>query len=185
MGALPAAASAARHSTSTTTPACSAPALAQIYSWAQDTNWYAAIPGEKWDSFSSGGWTLSGGAKFVTTTLADGKRGTMLYMPSGAKAVSPSVCVTNSYPAARTEIRNEKGTAGVSISVAYMGAKAWGANQLSGTVTGVNTGWTLPVPFNIFPSSASGWQLARFTLVANGSAGVFDISNFYVDPRMH
>src|SRR5205823_3110365 len=101
VGALPAVASAARHSTSATTPACSAPALAQIYSWAQDTNWYAAIPGEKWDSFSSGGWTLSGGAKFVTTTLADGKRGTMLYMPSGAKAVSPSVCVTNSYPAAR------------------------------------------------------------------------------------
>jgi hypothetical protein len=67
-----------------------------------------------------------------------------------------------------------------------MGADTWGANQPSGKVTGVNGGWTLPVPFKIHPSKVSGWQLARFTLVAKGNrSAAYDISNFYVDPRMH
>jgi hypothetical protein len=184
LSVLPAGASAAPSASHTS--ACTAPALAQVYSWAQDFNWYEALPGADWDNFSTAGWTLSGGAKFVTATLADGRKGTMLYMPGGSKAITPSVCVTNSYPVARTEVRNESGSAGVRISVAYMGANTWGASKPSGKVTGVNGGWTLPVPFKIHPSKVSGWQLGRFTLVAKGnrSAG-YDISNLYVDPRMH
>src|SRR5437764_1315739 len=101
---------------SAATTTCSAPALSQVYSWAQDTYWYAAVPGEKWDSMTTTGWTLSGGAKLVTTTLADGAKGNVLYLPSGSKAISPAVCVTNSYPAPRTEIKDVTGSAGVSIA---------------------------------------------------------------------
>src|SRR5690242_11168980 len=79
--------------TTTTVPTCNAPALAQVYSWAQDSYWYANVPGVSWDTWSSSGWTLSGGAKVMADTLADGVRGNVLYMPSGSKAVSPQMCV--------------------------------------------------------------------------------------------
>jgi hypothetical protein len=168
---------------------CTAPALAQVYSWAQDTNWYAALPGESWDSIGTSGWTLSGGAKFVATTMADGKKGTLLDLPSGSQAVSPTACVTNSYPAARTQVRDVTGTAGVNISVAYQNTNGtWGLNQLSataGAVKSANTGWMIPLPFNIKPSNVTGWQLARFTLAAQGTSSEYQISNLYVDPRMH
>jgi hypothetical protein len=147
---------------------------------------YAALPGEKWDSMGTGsGWVLSGGAKFVTATLADGKKGTVLDLPSGSQAVSPSVCVTNTYPASRTEIKDVAGTLGVNISVAYMGMSGWGGAQATGSVTGVGTGWTLPTAFDMKPSSVSGWQLARFTVTAQGASSEYQLSNFYVDPRMH
>ena len=54
------------------TATCTAPALAQPFSSASDTNWYAPLPGESWNSFPATGWTLSRGAKVVSTTLADG-----------------------------------------------------------------------------------------------------------------
>ncbi|HZU61662.1 MAG TPA: hypothetical protein VE983_11895, partial [Solirubrobacteraceae bacterium] len=131
------------------------------------------------------GWTLSGGAKFETTTVADGKKGTVLDMPSGSKAISPSVCVTNTYPASRTEIRDVSGSMGVNIAVAYMGTAGWGATQTSGSVTGIGAGWTLPSAFDMKPSNVTGWQLARFTVTAQGASSEYQLSNFYVDPRMH
>src|SRR4051794_13816964 len=73
--------------TTTTTPTCNAPVLTQAYAWALDENWYAAIPGVGWDTFSSAGWTLSKGAKVIPTTLADGSTGAVLDLPSGSSAV--------------------------------------------------------------------------------------------------
>jgi hypothetical protein len=35
--------------------------------------------------FTGTGWTLSGGAKVVSATLADGTTGTVLDLPSGAR----------------------------------------------------------------------------------------------------
>ncbi len=168
----------------TTTTSCNAPALAQVYSWAQDTNWYAAIPGEKWDSMSATGWTLSGGAKFMSDTLADGTKGTLLYMPSGSKAVTPQLCISNYYPFGRGEIRNLAGTLGVNLYVSYYGTKGWGANQPSGSMTGTSNVWSLPSPFSITASSVSGWQYAKFTLQAMGASSTYEISNLYIDPRM-
>jgi hypothetical protein len=168
-----------------TTPTCNAPALAQVYSWAQDVNWYAPVPGESWDSFSSGGWTLSGGAKVVSVTLADGLKGNVLDMPSGSKAITPQLCISNSYPFGRTEMKNVKGTAGVAISVSYLGAKGWGGNVNSGSQAAVSTVWSLPSPFTIPASSVTGWQYAKFTFTAQGSSSEYQLSNLYIDPRMH
>lgn len=169
----------------TSTPTCNAPALAQVYSWAQDANWYAAIPGENWDAMSSSGWTLSGGAKIVSTTLADGVKGGVLDMPSGSKAISPQMCISNSYPFGRTEMKNIKGSAGVAISVSYLGAKGWGNSVPSGSQSGTSTVWSLPSAFTIPPSSVSGWQYAKFTITAQGSSSEYQLSNLYIDPRQH
>jgi hypothetical protein len=169
----------------TTTPTCNAPALSQAYSWALDTNWYAAVPGVNWDSFSSSGWTLSGGAKIVSTTLADGLKGNVLDLPSGSKAITPQLCISNSYPFGRTEMRNVKGTTGVAITVSYLGANGWGGNVNSGTAKAVSTVWSLPSPFTIPASSFVGWQYAKFTITAQGSSSEYQLSNLYIDPRMH
>jgi hypothetical protein len=179
------AASLAAAPTSALAAGCNAPALGQVFSWANDTNWYAALPGETWDNFAATGWTVSGGAKIVSTTLADGKKGSVVDLVSGAKAVSPAMCVTNDYPSARGEIRNLHGSAGVSVSISYMGSSAWGPSQPTGTVTGINTGWTLPKAISIKQSAITGWQLAQFTFVAAGSSAEYQLSNFYVDPRLH
>jgi hypothetical protein len=169
----------------TSTTSCNAPALAQVYSWALDTNWYAGIPGESWDNMGTSGWTLSGGAKFMADTLADGARGNVLYMPSGSKAVTPQLCISDSYPFGRGEMRNLAGTQGVSLSVSYLGSKGWGASQATGSMVGTSTVWSLPSPFTIKPSSVTGWQYAKFTLTALGSSSKYEISNLYIDPRMH
>lgn len=167
------------------TPSCNAPALAEVYSWAQDTNWYAAVPGSTWDSMSASGWTLSGGAKIMADTLADGARGNVLYLPSGSKATTPQLCISTSYPFGRTEIRSLAGSQGVNISVSYLGAKGWGANLPSGSQAGTSTVWSLPSPFTIPPSTVTGWQYAKFTLTAMGSNSKYELSNLYIDPRMH
>ena len=88
------------------TSMCSNPTLSQPFLSVGDHNWYTLMPGESADSFAGGGWTLSGGAKIVTTKLADGTTGSVLDLPSGLKAVSPVICVTSAYPTARTTVRN-------------------------------------------------------------------------------
>ena len=93
------------------------------------------------------------------------------------------MCVTNNYPSARGAIRMTSASSSVGVSVAYMGPKTWGSPQASGTIAGVSTGWTLPSPIDIHPAPASGWQLAQFTFAA-GSKGEYQLSNFYVDPKM-
>lgn len=179
--ALPSAAFAARTATQTT---CAAPSVSQVFGWAGDSNWYAPVPGESWDSMSSRGWTLSGGAKFETTTLLDGRKGMVLDLPSGAKAVSPVVCVTNDYPFARTEVRDLSGSAGVNVYVSYVGNRSY-SNLFSGNVAGSGSSWSLPRSFNIVRTNLSTWQQAQLTLVASGANSEYQISNFYVDPRMH
>lgn len=178
LAAVPASAAAA------TGPTCNAPALSQVFSWAQDANWYAALPGVSWDGLSTAGWTLSGGAKLVNTTLADGQTGAVLDLPSGATATSAQMCLSNSYPTFRSEIKNVKGSSGVSVSVAYYSSKGWGQPQLSGSMTGVSNVWTLPAVVNVKASSVSGWQYGRFKFAANGASSEYQLSNLYADPRM-
>ena len=182
VGGAPLTASAAASGTPNTT--CNAPLLTKAYHEFLDENWYAPLPGVSWDSFSSPGWTLSGGAKLISATLADRTHGTVLDLPSGASAVSPQMCVSNSYPTFRGEIVDVKGNTGVAASVAYLGTKGWGPAQSFGTLKGSATAWTIPGALSIKPSTVSGWQYGRFTFVAGGSSSEYELSNLYADPRM-
>ena len=159
--------------------ACTAPTLTQPFSPLSDANYYAPLPGESWDSFPATNWTLSGGAKVVTTKLADGATGTALDLPASAKAVSSSMCLTNDYPSARGQIRSVSGSAGVTVTVTYLGTKQQSAGFLSST----SSSWSLATPVTLNPSSTTGWQLAQFTFVA-ANKGEYQLSNFYVDPKM-
>jgi hypothetical protein len=166
------------------TSGCTAGALAQPFASAHDSNWYTLMPGESAGSFDGTGWTLTGGAKLVTTTLADGSVGTVLDLPSGSTAVSPVMCVTSAYPTARTMVRNVTGGDGVHFRVAYEGTNTWAKPQETGQVHGNQSKWTLSDNVNVHPANnVTGWQPVRFTLAAGGNDSQFQVYDFYVDPH--
>jgi hypothetical protein len=166
------------------TSMCSAGEFSQPFLSYNDTNWYTPLPGESFDSFDGSGWELSGGATVQATTLADGTTGTVLDLPSGSRAVSPTVCVTSFYPTARTMVRNVAGFEGVLVYVSYAGTNTWNNPQVTGQVHGSSTAWTLSRPVQLQPESTPGWQPMRITLAPAGKTGESQIYNLYLDPRM-
>ena len=168
--------------TVTTVSQCSPPPLSQPFLAYGDQNYYTLAPGEKPNNFDGAGWTLAGGAKVVKTNSADGTMKNVLDLPSGSSAVSPTICVSSSYPTARTMVRNVLGSEGVSFSVSYENTPSWSTPQNTGLIDGSGRVWTLSDPVSLQPADVSGWQLVRFTFVAGGTASEFQLYNFYIDP---
>jgi hypothetical protein len=189
LGIMALAAGSAQAATTVTSPvdtsACTAGAMTQPFASAKDNHWYTLMPGESAGNFDGTGWTLTGGAQLITTTLADGSTGTVLDMPSGSTAVSPVMCVTSAYPTARTLVRNVTGGDGVHFRVAYEGTKTWAQPQETGQFHGNgHAAWTLSGNVNVHPANnVTGWQPVQFTLVAGGHDSEFQVYNFYVDPH--
>jgi hypothetical protein len=166
------------------TSACTAPTLSQPLLSIGDSNWYTLTPGETVDNFNGSGWTFSGGAQVKSVPLADGATGSVLDLPTGSQAVSPTLCVNGSYKTIRTEVRDLAGSAGVHFSVSYEGTSGWGSPQSTGLVQGHQTGWTMSDPVNVLPGTSTSWELVRFTLVPVGIKSDYQIYNFWLDPRM-
>jgi hypothetical protein len=169
--------------TAVDTSICSNPLLTQPFVSAKDNNWYTLLPGETPGGFGGDGWTLSGGAKVVTATLPDGSTTSVLDLPSGAKAVSPTICVTSAYPTARAMVRNVVGAEGVFFYVSYEGTSTWSVPKNTGQVHGANSAWTLATPVNVQPSNTTGWQPMRITLIPGGKTSDFQVYDLYVDPH--
>ena len=167
------------------TSACSAPTLTQAFLCARDRNWYTLVPGQAPDSFTGAGWTLSGWARIVDAELEDGQTGPVLDLPSGARAVSPAICVTSHDPAARAMVRNVTGGQGVAFYISYAGRRTWAEPRKTGQFHGRHGTWTPSTRINLLPSHrTSGWQIARFVFVGGGKRSDFQVYDFYVDPRM-
>jgi hypothetical protein len=160
---------------------CTTPALTEPFSAYNDTNEYALVPGQAFDSFTATGWTLSRGATIQTATLADETTGSVLDLPSGAEAVSPPMCVQSDYKNARTMIRDVSGSQAVKLDAQYAGTSS---PIPAGRFSGSATGWTASNPVNTNPGSQSGWQLVVFTLRGSRKAADEQVYNFYVDPCM-
>jgi hypothetical protein len=167
------------------TSACSQPSytFSQPFSSVRDSNWYTLAPGQSVNSFDGAGWTLSGGAKLVTTTLADGSTGTVLDLPTGATAVSPPMCVSAAYPSARAQVRDLVGAPSVHLFVQYTSTKSWARPAAAGTFAGQSQ-WVNSQPLSLHPGNLYGWQEEVFTLTG-GTKGTTDaqVYNFYVDPH--
>ncbi|MDX6638810.1 MAG: hypothetical protein QOJ01_2321 [Solirubrobacterales bacterium] len=163
---------------------CVAPVLSQPFLSIKDRHWYTLAPGQTVDNFDGSGWTLDGGAQIQTKNLADGLTGSVLDLPSGARAVSPKMCVNTGFRSARTMVRNVTGTGGVSFRVSYEGTKTWSRPKHSGRIHGKKSGWSASRRMNIKPSNVSGWQLVHFIYVADAKHSDVQLSNFYIDPRM-
>ena len=108
----------------------------------------------------------------------------MLDLPSGSKAVSPTICVTSDYPTARAMVRDVVGSEGVFFYVSYEGTPTWNKPKNTGQIHGVGTAWTLSTPVTLQPSQNTlGWQPMRITLVPGGKTSRFQLYNLYIDPR--
>jgi hypothetical protein len=160
---------------------CAPEAFSQPFFSFGDANWYTLAPGESADNLYGSGWTLSGGANVISTTLADGRTGSVLDLRAGSKAISPPMCVASGYPIARMIARNlAAAPAGVSFYVSTAGSSTLGkAMPVLGT-----SAWALSPPVNVVPGSVTGWVQVQFTFVAPANINEFQIYNFYVDPRM-
>jgi hypothetical protein len=174
----------AQAATPVTQEACSQPdySFSQPFSSVKDTNWYTLAPGQSVNSFDGTGWTLSGGAKLVTTTLADGSTGTVLDMPAGSTAVSPPMCVSAAYPSARAQVRDVVGAPSVHLFVQYTNTKSWVKPLAVGTFAG-KTQWVNSQPLNLHPGNLYGWQQETFTLTGGDNGTDAQVYNFYVDPH--
>jgi hypothetical protein len=187
LGAAPAHAA----TTSVNTSMCSTPVFSQPFAAWQDTNSYTLASGQTADNFNGAGWKLSGGAKIVTATLSDGRTGSVLDLPAGSKAVSPTICVASNYPDARMMVNNLSGSNGgnVGFAVSYAGTSSAITPQQTGTFKttgyqGVSGGWLLSAPSDMQPGSAPGWQPMQITLTASDpTKSEFHIYNLYIDPR--
>ena len=178
------AAGTAQAATSVKTSACDQPdySFSQPFASAKDSNWYTLAPGQNQDSFSGTGWTLTGGAHLVTTTLADGSTGTVLDLPAGATAVSPPMCVSAAYPAARTLVRDLVGPPSVHLYVAYTNTPSWDKPADAGGIPG-NTKWSNSPPLQLHPGNLYGWQQEVFTLTNSVKGTDAQVYDFYVDPH--
>jgi hypothetical protein len=182
--ALGLAASAPAYAATIDTSMCTNPTLTQAFLPWGDQHSYAPMPGETASSFDATGWTLSGGAKIITTTLHNGTTSTVLDLPSGSKAVSPEVCVTSAYPTARGWVRDVKGSEGVFFYVSYAGTSTWTTPKNTGQIHGPGTSWGLVTPVNLQPYNVTGWQPMKITLVPGGTTSEFQVSDLELDPRM-
>jgi len=159
------------------TASCTQPALSQPFLSYGDSNEYMLVPGQDQSGFNGSGWTLSGGANVSSF----GGR-SVLSLPSGSKAVSPTICVTTEFPQARMMVRNAVGSEGVFFYVSYADTSTWNQPKNTGQVHGTGTAMTLSDPVNLQPPNVSGWQQVRFTLVPGGKSSDFQITEFWVDP---
>lgn len=172
----------AHAATPSDTSACSSPSytLSQPYLALGDSNWYTLAPGQAVDSFAGAGWTLTGGAQIVTTTLADGSTGTVLELPPGSQAVSPAMCVDSDFPTARVSVLQKSNGPGTHVYVAYTGDKSGG--QSSGVINGGST-WGVSRAIQLHAGNLSGWQEAQYTFSAPTNGGNVELYDLYVDPR--
>jgi len=167
-----------------TQEACSQPAysFSQPFSTFHDSNWYTLAPGQSVNSFDGTGWTLTGGAKLVATTLADGSTGTVLDLPTGATAVSPPMCVSAAYPKARAQVRDVVGPPSIHLFVQYTNTPSWVKPLAAGTFAG-QTQWVNSQPLDLHPGNLYGWQQEIFTLTNSAKSTDAQVYNFYVDPH--
>jgi hypothetical protein len=164
---------------------CTPSGVSQPFLEYGDSAWYSIVPGQTRDNVDGTGWDLSGGASVTSTTLAKGKTGQALKLPVNGRAVSPPMCVNNTYPYLRSMVSSTtQGSAKVYVS--YLGPTGWGSPKSFGTLLASGTAWQLSPKVKFVLNSISGWQQAQLTLVGTGPKPTSNarIYNLYADPRM-
>jgi hypothetical protein len=167
---------------------CTAPNLLQPFTSWKDSRHYVLVPNGDFNDETGGGWQLAGGARILNDAQADGTVGSVLDLPTGAVAISPTMCVDLDYPTARARIRKVVGDGDVAVSVMYDAGKTAQVPRSIGHAHGAKEGaWGLSGDLKIQPQLAgkkAGWRRVAFVLTAGGKSSDFRVDDFYVDPRM-
>lgn len=167
---------------------CPGQTFSQPFEAFKDSNYYTLVEGSEFNGTQEG-WELNNGASVVGGTRHDGSTGGVLNLPSGAYAVSPSVCVTLQYPTARAWVQAIEGSGGVTVGVFYTGANS---APLAGQPVGqlnakAGSGWSLSNPFAVKPEltgKEEGVREVRFVYANLVKGSDFQLSGLFVDPRM-
>jgi hypothetical protein len=168
---------------STTPTTCEGQVFSQPFLAYGDSHLYTLAPGGEFNNASEG-WTLSGGASLIATTRPEGAKGNALNLPKGAKAVSPPMCVTLSYPSARAWVNGPSGENGIVVSVSYASTVSAISPQEVGVIKARYGTWKLG-RFSVEPSLAGLEQAPReVRFVFEGKKGESQLFDVYVDPRM-
>jgi hypothetical protein len=167
---------------------CAAPTLLQPFAFWKDNRSYVLAPNGNFDDPTGGGWRLTSGARILDEVGDDGTVDSVLDMPTGAVAISPTLCVDLTYPTARTWVRNVVGDGDLAVSVMYDAGKTAQVPLTVGHVHGnKEAAWVLSPDVKIQPQLAGkreGWRRVAFVLKAGGKSSDFRVDDFYVDPRM-
>jgi hypothetical protein len=190
LGLVALAASPAAASASVLTPnTCAATATGQPFSQWGDNNQYELMTGGDFAGAASG-WTLTGGATVVSDSspwnLAGVDPAGSLYLPAGATAQSPYICVDPQDPTYR--LLDSGGSSSTSLAVQAVYRTVLGI-QLPVTLNPVATSssWapTDALPTGAAPLSLLGGGTAQMSLRFTAGPGGAYIDDVFVDPLMH
>jgi hypothetical protein len=183
---LPAVASASTGLTlaASTQVSCPSQQFAQPFASWSDSHWYTLLPGESADSFDGTGWRLYGDAWFGTAKLQDGSLGRVLDLGFQGEAVSPVTCVNSDYPSVRTMIADVSGWQGVAMYVSFFQNGSWTCPVASGIAKSFSSAWSPSVALQIHAQTLGGQTPVRFYLLGTGQRSLYQLYNFYLDPRL-
>lgn len=165
---------------------CTEPAVSQPFLSFGDSSWYSLAPGESYDQFTAAGWTLSNGAYIGSSTLQDGTTGSVLVLPNGSQAVSPPLCVDNSYPYLKAMLQAVHGGS-VTFSISYMTTTGTYGSLRTDNAQTPTGAWKLSSELGLGSGPYTGWNYAILTITGGGgklAGAASSLYNLYFDPRM-
>jgi len=166
---------------------CQDPLLVNPFAPWGDLRDYVLVPGGEFSDAAGAGWQLRGGAKIVATQRNE-TPDSVLDLPAGSVAVSPTVCVDIDYPTARLWSRTVSGSGFVAVAVAYQDTRTQYRPKLVDVLRNRGAGWSLSRDINIKPQltgRAAGWRRVAFVFAAvGGRSSEFQLDDLHVDPRM-
>jgi hypothetical protein len=156
-----------------------------------DAGSYFLAPGGGFEG-STSGWNFKGGASVVSGNESYHVNGASdsrsLALPTGSSATSSLVCVTLLSPDARVFIRNTGSLLSLlRVDLNYTDASGRSRTATVGLLAG-GSSWSLSLPVlflldSITPIVGSGGQTwVSFTFTPAGTAGKWQIDDFYIDP---
>lgn len=166
---------------------CNNAVLTQPFTPWGDTNDYELVPGGDFES-GLGGWSVSGGAKVLAGSEPYAATGTLgsssLYLPAGATAVTPMVCVDAGYPDFRFFARDDSLLANVLVSVNYVNPAGHIVSIPVGTVL-LSGAWapTLPMATHAAIAAAFSNGIGEMQISFTAVLGPAQIDDVFVDPH--
>ena len=161
---------------------CVLGALSQPFAQWGDTNSYELVAGSVFTA--SSGWTLTGGATPVAGGDPFTKSTGSLYLPAGASALSPPICVEAGMPAFRFFGVDRSPLASVVASVVYTNPAGIPVTVPVGTVT-LTGQWEPSARMATLQQIGSAWAggIGQMRLLFTALLGPAQIDDIYVDPR--
>jgi hypothetical protein len=164
------------------------PTLSQVFAPFGDTNQYTPVSNQGLEN-GSAGWTLGSGASVVADNepwAVSGPGTQALDLPNGSSAVTPPICINQSYPFFRFFAKDVNANgANLQVEVLFYTSTGKVQSKTPVTYSTAASGWQPTPAFSIgvWSSSTSTTQApVAFRFTPMGPSAHFRIDDVYVDP---